>query len=219
MYILIVGGGKIGESLARTLFKANHSIAIIEKDESIAKRLAEELSDALIIAGDGCDPRRLEDAGIEKAKVVVAATGDDEDNLIIAQLAKESFHIPRVVARVNNHKNEQIFQALDIDAVSVTPIISKLIEEEATVGDIITLLALKKGKLAIVEVDLTPESPAVNHPVKDLKLPSDCILASIIRGEQAIFPKGETILQSEDSIIALTSPKHEKDLKKILLGK
>jgi trk system potassium uptake protein TrkA len=219
MYVLIVGGGKVGESLARALSHEGYDVALVEKDEPVSRKIAEELDNVLVVSGDGCDPARLEDAGIARAQVVTAVTGDDEDNLIICQLARDTFGVPRVIARVNNPRNEITFQKLGIDTVSSTTIITKLIEEEATIGDIFTLLALKRGKLSIVEALLKPKAPAVDKPIKELKLPTDSILATIVRENQIIFPKGETKLQAGDSIIALTTIDQEGALREALLGK
>lgn len=219
MYVLIVGGGKVGESLAKALAQGKYSVALVEKEDHIAQRIAEDLDKVLVISGDGCDPARLEDAGIARAQVVAAVTGDDEDNLIICQLAHDTFGVPRVIARVNNPRNESTFQKLGIDAVSSTTLITKLIEEEATIGDIFTLLALKRGKLSIVEAIIIPQSPAANTRIKNLKLPTDSILATVIRGSQIIFAKGETTLMPGDSVIALTSIDQEKALRQALLGK
>ncbi|PIS30868.1 portal protein [Candidatus Saganbacteria bacterium CG08_land_8_20_14_0_20_45_16] len=219
MYVLIVGGGKVGNFLAKTLSKESFDVAIVEKEDSFAQRIAEELDHVLVIAGDGCDPAKLEDAGIARAQVVVAVTGDDEDNLIICQLAKDTFGVPRVIARVNNPRNETTFQKLGLDTVSSTTIITKLIEEEATIGDIFTLLALKRGKLSIVEAILNTKSPAVDKTIKELKLPVQSILATIIRDNQIIFPKGETKLLAGDSVIALSSFDQESALREALQGK
>ena len=219
MYVLIVGAGKVGESLARGLANTGYDVALVEKDESISRKIAEDLDNVLVISGDGCDPARLEDAGVARAQVVTAVTGDDEDNLIICQLARDTFGVPRVIARVNNPRNEITFQKIGIDTVSSTTIITKLIEEEATIGDIFTLLALKRGKLSIVEANLKSASPAVGKSIKELKLPADSILATIIRENQIIFPKGETALHPGDSIIALTTIEQEKALRETLLGK
>jgi trk system potassium uptake protein TrkA len=219
MYVLIVGGGKVGESLAGGLSLTGYDVALVEKNDSFARRIAENLDKVLVINGDGCDPARLEDAGITRAQVVTAVTGDDEDNLIICQLARDTFGVPRVIARVNNPRNEETFQKLGIDTVSSTTIITKLIEEEATIGDIFTLLALKRGKLSIVEAIIKPKSPAVNKNIKDLKLPLDSILATIIRENQIIFAKGETTLLPGDSVIALATIEQEGALREALLGK
>ncbi len=219
MHILIVGGGKVGEALAKNLAKRDHDIIIMEKDEEVAKRLAEDLDNILILAGDGCDPLKLEEAKIEKAAVVVAVTGDDEDNLIICQLAKDSYKVPRVIARVNNPKNEGTFRFLGVDTVSSTQIISKLIEEESTVGDMVTLLSLKKGKISIVEMKIESGSPVANKQIRDLSLPKDSLIISILKGEEVIFPRGESRIEEGTSIIALTSVGGEKTLKKLFLGK
>ncbi|MFH1577107.1 MAG: NAD-binding protein [Candidatus Margulisiibacteriota bacterium] len=219
MYVLVVGGGKVGHSLARTLATKGFDAALVEKEEDIARKIAEDIERVLVIAGDGCDPARLEDAGIARAQVVAAVTGDDEDNLIICQLARDTFGVPRVIARVNNPSNEITFKKLGIDTVSSTTIISKLIEEEATIGDIFTLLALKRGQLSIVEAILNPKSPAVNKSIKELKLPAESILATIVRENQIIFPKGETTLRSGDSVIALAKIEQEKALREALVGK
>ncbi|OGC24867.1 hypothetical protein A2291_01850 [candidate division WOR-1 bacterium RIFOXYB2_FULL_42_35] len=219
MYVLIVGGGKVGNSLAGALSHGKFEVALLEKNETFARRSAEELDNVLVIAGDGCDPARLEDAGINRAQVVTAVTGDDEDNLIICQLARDTFGVPRVIARVNNPRNEITFQKLGIDTVSSTTIITKLIEEETTVSDMFSLLALKRGKLSIVEASLDTKSPVIEKPIKDLKLPADSILASIVRGNQIIFPKGDTRLQPGDSVIALVTIEQEKALRETLLGK
>jgi len=219
MYVLIVGGGKVGEALAKNLEKRGYDIAVLEKDEEIAKTLAEELDNIMILAGDGCDPLKLEEAKIERAKAVVAVTGDDEDNLIICQLAKDSYKVPRVIARVNNPKNEDTFRFLGIDTVSSTQIISKLIEEESTVGDMVTLLSLKKGKVSIVEAKVSSDSPVANKQIRDLSLPKDSLIITIIKGEDVIFPRGDSTIEEGNSIIAITSVGREKSLKKLFLGK
>ncbi len=219
MFIVVVGGGKVGEYLARTLATKKNNIVLIEKDEDIALNLSKALSKVLVISGDGCDPKRLDEAKIERANVVAAVTGDDEDNLIISQLAKETYKVPRVIARVNNPKNEQTFKDLGIDAVSSTILIAKLIEEEATIGDIFTLLSLKRGKISIIEAIINESSPLIKRQIKELKLPSDSIVISIIRENKVIIPKGDTEFQLNDSVLALTTAEKEKELQKALLGK
>jgi trk system potassium uptake protein len=219
MFIIIVGAGKVGKSLARKLQVHKHNIVLIESDPKTAQRVAEENQQSLVIYGDGCDPKILEDAGAERAEVVAAVTGDDEDNLIICQMAKENFDVPRTLARINNPRNEETFHRLGIDGVTSTSIIAKLIEEESTFDDIVTQLTLKRGRLSVVEIILEDESPAANKEVRELNLPEESILTTVIRNNNIIFPKGSTILESHDTIVALTLPGKEKELKIALTGK
>lgn len=218
MYIIIVGGGNVGRYLAKRLLDDKHIVAVIEKELSQCQRLAKEL-DALVIHGDGCDPRYLEEAGIMRADVVAAVTGDDEDNLIICQVAKEKFGAKRTVARVNDSRNERTFSELGVDVpVDANAIIAKIIEEEVSFADFVTLMTFKRGKLAIVRVDLSDESPVINRPVKEIQLPYDSVLVSIIRGDKVIIPKGDTILLPRDDVIALTTIENEKQLLEFLVG-
>ena len=219
MYIIIVGGGKIGHFLGKRLLENKHTVVIIEKDPSICEELAKDL-DTLIINGDGCDLQFLEQAGIERADVVAAVTGDDEDNLVICQLAKEKFNVHRAVAKVNDPKNEHTFSQLGVDVpVDATAIIAKIIEEEVSFADFVNLLSFKRGKLAIVRVDLPEDSPVVNKSLEAIKLPPDSVFVSIIRGEDVIVPKGNTVLKPQDDIIALTLIENEQQLLNVLLGK
>ncbi len=220
MYIVINGGGKVASYLARTLLEANHDVALIEKRDEVVDKLAQELpSRTLIIQGDGCDAAYQEDAGVARADVFAAVTGDDDDNLVACQLAKVAFGVPRAVARVNNPKNEHIFNALGIEAISSTTIISRMIEEEATVGDIRTLASLRKGNMAIVEIELPTDRCVVcNKAVASLDLPSDCVLVAIVRGEEAMTVHGDTELLPGDVVIAFTNVAHERALKKALTG-
>jgi trk system potassium uptake protein TrkA len=220
MYVVINGGGKVASYLARQLLERGHNVALIEKREDIAHKLATELPGSpLIIHGDGCDSVYQEDAGVSRADVFVAATGDDDDNLVACQLAKVAFGVPRTVARVNNPKNEHIFNALGIEAISSTTIISRLIEEEATVGDIRTLMALRKGNMAIVEIELPTDRCVVcGKQVAELNLPVDCLIVALIRGDDVIPVHGDTEMQPGDTVIAFTNVEHERALKKALTG-
>lgn len=220
MYIVINGGGKVASYLAKTLLERGHSVALIEKRDEVAHKLVGELpGHPLIVRGDGCDAAYQEDAGVGRADVFVAATGDDDDNLVSCQLAKVAFGVPRAVARVNNPKNEHIFNALGLEAISSTTIISRMIEEEATVGDIHTLSALRKGDVAIVEVTLPVDRCVVcNKKVMELDLPGDCILVAIMRGDDVITVHGDTVMEPGDTVIAFTNVEHEKTLKKVLTG-
>lgn len=220
MYVVINGGGKVASYLARQLLENNHAVAVIEKRDVVAQKLVTELpGEPLIIHGDGCDSIYQEDAGMSRADVFVAATGDDDDNLVACQLAKVAFGVPRAVARVNNPKNEHIFHALGIEAISSTTIISRLIEEEATIGDIRTLMALRKGHMAIVEIELPVDRCVVcGKKVVDLNLPVDCLIVALIRGDDAMAVHGDTEMQPGDVVIAFTNVQHERALKKALTG-
>lgn len=219
MYILIVGGGKIGFHLAKRLLEKNHTIALVEKDRATCEFIAKEL-DILVINGDGCQPQFLEEAGIERADVVCAVTGDDEDNFIVCSIAKERFGVRRTVARVNDPKNEKSFVELGIDVpVDSTVILARIIEEEVTFSDFVNLLSFKRGRLTIVRVDLPEDSPVIDKRIQDLNLPADSVLVSVIRGDEVILPKGDTVLKAGDDLIALTKIENEQTLLNFLIGK
>jgi len=219
MYILIIGAGKVGYFLAKRLCQGKHTVSIVDKDRTVCDEIAKEL-EALVVNGDGCDPKILEEAGIERADVLAAVTGEDEDNLIVCQLAKEKFNLQRTVGRVNNPDNEHTFNELGVDVpVDSTKIIAKVIEEEVSFSDFVNLMSFKRGKLAIVRVDLPSDSPVINKEVKDITLPQDAVLVSIVRGEEVILPKGNTVLKTGDDVIALTLVGNEPQLLSLLAGK
>ena len=218
MYIIIVGAGKVGYFLSKRLVTGAHTVSVIEKNKALCEEVAKTL-EALIIHGDGCDPRILQEAGVGRADVVAAVTGDDEDNLIICQLAKEQFNVQRTVGRVNNPDNEHAFSELGIDVpVDATKIIAKIIEEEVSFADFVNLMSFKRGKLAIVRIDLPADSPVINKEIKDIELPKDSVLVSIVRGEEVIVPKGDTALRAGDDIIALTLVGNEPQILSLLVG-
>jgi trk system potassium uptake protein TrkA len=219
MYIVIVGGGRIGFNLAQKLIQDKHVVTVIEKDRARANGISQNL-DAMVINGDGCEPRYLEDAQVTKADVVAAVTADDEDNLIVCQLAKEVFKVKRTVARVNNPRNEHIFTALGVDVpVNSTAIIAKIIEEESSFEDFINLMTFKRGKLALIRVDISSDSPVIDKSVKEITLPENSVFVSIVRGENIIVPKGDTVLLKGDDVIALTTIENEQQLLNLLVGK
>ncbi len=216
MFIVISGGGKVGSFLAEHLPRKGHDVVLIEKDPEVCSRIATRTR-ALVINGDACDYRCQEEAGVDRADVFAAVTGEDDDNLVACQLAKVHFNVARTVARVNNPKNERIFNLMGIDAISSTTVIARLIEEETDVGGIITLYTLKKGKFSIVEVEVPSDRcSSCSRPISELELPRECVLVSILRGEDVIIPRGQDVLQPGDSVIAVTSPENEKALKRVL---
>jgi len=219
MNIVIVGAGRIGFNLAQKLVQDKHTVTVIEKDKTKCEGISLSL-DALVINGDGCEPRFLEDAEVGRADVVVAVTADDEDNLVVCQLAKEVFGVRRTVARVNNPKNEHIFTELGVDVpVNATKIIAKIIEEEVSFEDFINLMTFKRGKLALVRVDLSSDSPVINKCIKDVVLPENSVFVTIVRGESIIVPRGDTVLQKGDDVVALTKIENEQALLDMMIGK
>ncbi|NPV59903.1 MAG: TrkA family potassium uptake protein [Actinobacteria bacterium] len=215
--IVIMGGGKVGAFLARDLARKGHHVAVIERDLELCRRLSEG-TDAAVICGDGCELRFLEEADMGEADVFAAVTGDDDDNLVACQLVKTYFRISRVVARINDPRNEGVFRKLGVEGISSTSAIAQLIEERTTVGEIITLHALKKGGLSVVELNLPRDSCAsCGVALRDLGLPRGCVLVSIIREGEAIIPRGSSVLQPGDTIIAVTEPGKERELKRIFV--
>ncbi len=218
MNIVIIGAGRIGFNLAQKLIQDKHAVTVIEIDKTRCEGISLSL-DAMVINGDGCEPRFLEDAEVGRADVVVAVTADDEDNLIVCQLAKEVFGVRRTVARVNNPKNEHIFTELGVDVpVNSTKIIAKIIEEEVSFEDFINLMTFKRGKLALVRVDLSTDSPVINKRVKDVTLPENSVFVTIVRGDNIIVPKGDTVLQKGDDVVALTAIENEQALLDLMIG-
>jgi trk system potassium uptake protein TrkA len=219
MYIIVIGAGKVGYFLAKRLCAGKHTVSIVDKDKQICEEIAKEL-EAIVINGDGCEPEVLEEAGARRADVIASVTGEDEDNLIICQLAKEKFSVHRTIARVNNPDNERIFSELGIDVpVDSTKIIAKIVEEEVSFSDFVNLMSFKRGKLAIVRVDLPEDSPVINKEIKDLRIPPDSVLVSVVRGEEVIVPKGNTVLKQGDDIIAITPIGNESVLLDFLVGR
>ena len=218
MYIIVAGAGKVGHFLAQRLLEDKHTVVVVEKNKDVCQKLAQTLN-LIIVNGDACEPRFLEEAHIERADVIAAVTGEDEDNLVICQLAKEKFGIKRTVARVNDPANEHTFNELGIDVpIDATKIIAKMIEEEVSFTDFVNLMSFKRWKLAIVRVDLNDDSPAVHKNLNELVLPPDSVLVSIIRKDEVVVPKGNTTLAPGDDIIALTLVENEQQLLRALIG-
>ena len=218
MYIIVAGGGKVGHYLTRALIDAGHEVLLIEKDHGRADYLAEELGE-VVTWSDACEVRVMREVGMNRADVVVAITGDDEDNLVICQMAKLKFNVPRTIARVNNPQNEDIFKRLGIDTtVSSTKIIFNLIEQQIETDEIIPLAPLQRGDIELVEVDLGPDSPVIGKTIPNVKLPQDALVVSIMRDGHAILPNIDVEFKEGDSVIALIASGKETELQQIFVA-
>ena len=217
-YIIIAGGGKVGVNLARELYESGHEVAVIEVDSARAAALSNKLECPVYI-GDSSTHDVLEEASTNMARVFVAATGSDQDNLIACQVAKKVFGVPKTIARASNPKNEEVMLHLGVDStVSSTAIIQQVIERELPTVRIKTLLSLQEGAFQILEYPVDANSPAVNHQVKDIALPQESNLIAILRGNATVVPRGDATLLEGDIVVALVDSKHEGQLRTALLG-
>jgi trk system potassium uptake protein TrkA len=219
MYIIIVGGGRLGYYLTEALLREGHEVVIVEKNPSICQTINDELG-TVCIRGDGCETVTLDEIGTARADMLIAVTGDDEDNLVACQVAKHKFNVPRTIARVRNPKNETIFKALGIDVtVSSTDIILENIKEEVPTHPLTHLLTIRDKGLEIVEVKIPPDATTIGKPIKELTLPEGSRLALIIPKElKPRVPTSDTILRDGDRVIAITTPEAEEALRAVLRG-
>ena len=217
MRILIVGGGKAGSFLADVLSE-KFRVTVIEIDPDRCRELNDKLANTRVVCEDGCEPWVLEEAGVANSDVVLAVTGDDEDNLVISYLCKYEYDVPKVIARVNNPKNSWLFTpswGVDV-SVSSPDIIAKIVEEETSLGEVVTLLKLRKGDIALVEITVPDDSPSLGISLAELKLPPETIIVTIGREEALLLPSAETSLMPNDRILAVTNIKNEEVLKRLL---
>jgi len=219
MYIIVVGVGRLGYYLTKALLDEGHEVLGIEKDTIVCETVTDELG-SVCIRGDGCETATLNEVGTGRADMLIAITGDDEDNLVACQVAKHKFNVPFTIARIRNPQNETIFKKLGIDAtVSSTNIILEYIEQEVPTHPLMHLLTIRDKGMEIVEVKIPVESTTVGKSVKELSLPPESKLSLIIRKHQKpLIPRANTILQAEDQIIAVTPPESEDELKAALRG-
>jgi len=219
MYIIIIGGGRLGYYLLKALLNEGHEAFLVEKDAVICQNINEELG-SVCYRGDGCEVATLTEIGTGRADMFVAVTGDDEDNLISCQIAKHKFHVPRTIARIRNPQNAILFKKLGIDVtVSSTDVILEHIEEEVPTHPLTHLLDIREKGLEIVEVKIPSDSPAIGTKIRQLSLPKDSVVALVIRkeGEYRVSTPN-TIIESEDRIIALTHAESEEALRRALRG-
>jgi trk system potassium uptake protein TrkA len=207
MFILIVGGGKVGTYLARGLIKQQHEVIVIEKDARKAQLMTNLLESDVAVVGDGCDPNVLMQAGVARADVVVADTGDDEDNLVVCIITKKH-SAAKCIARVNNPKNKLIFESLDNDrpvvVISSTELILDMIDERVNASDLEPLAKIGRGGLELVQLHITDHSPARGKRIADVSLPRGSVIVAVDRGTgDVVVPNGDTTLQPGDEVIAM----------------
>ena len=218
MFILIAGGGKVGANLARTLLRKNHEVTIIEQRRQRFEALEEEFEHRAIV-GDATELFSLERAGIARPPdLVVAVTGDDEDNIVICQMAREHYGAEKVIARVNDPRNQAHFDLLGVSpTVSATQSIMAMIEHEVPEHELVHLLELRKENIEIVEVQIDKDSPSAGKLVSRLKLPSGSRLIMVMRDGQHEIPDQETELRAGDQVLAILEPGKEDELRRVLL--
>ena len=220
MRAIIAGGGNVGRHLAADLVERGHEVSLIEQEPGPAAKAERSAKGVAVIMGDACELWVLEKASIQTTDVVVAATGDDEDNLVISLLAKQEYSVPRVLARVNHPKNEWLFtEQWGVDAaVSPPHILTSLVEEAITVGDLVRILPLERGRASLVEVTLPEDSPNAGHPLYEMRLPPDAAVVAILREGHVVIPQPETVLTEGDEVIVLTAPEAEAALRNAVMG-
>jgi trk system potassium uptake protein len=217
MYIIVVGGGKVGYYLTKTLVHEGYEVLLIEKNPAKVEVYTERFG-AVVMNGDGAEASTLAAAGAGRADVVISVTGHDEDNLVICQLARHRFKVKRTIARVNNPKNEELFRRLGVDVtVNPTSVILSLIEQQIPDRHFVHLLALRHAKLAVVEASVSPESSICGQYVADVRLPTETSLIAILRASDVIIPTGRTQIMAGDEVIAITRRESEEQLRDLLV--
>jgi trk system potassium uptake protein len=206
MFVIIAGAGRTGSQLARLLLSQGHQVHVVDNRKDILARIHRELPTEIIVDGNPVSPQVLEQAGIATADVLAACTTNDADNLVICYVARSCYNIPRTIARVNNPRDAWLFNEIFKVDVSVNQaeILSHLIEEEMSMGDMMTLLKLRRGKYSLVEEKIPAGAPAIGIQIKDLGLPDQCVIAAILRKGEIIVPRGITTLEENDEVLAVT---------------
>src|SRR5262245_53555507 len=218
MYAIVAGGGKVGFFLARELIDQGHEVLIIENNTERAEFIANELGN-VVLRGNADEASTLAEAGAERADVVIAVTGEDPRNLVLLQVAKRRFGARRTVARINDPRNEGIFRMLGIDAtVNATQVMLSVLEQEIPQANLVPLLRLRNTDVEVVEALISSDSRAVGVPLKDLDMPPESTITVVIRGGNAFFPNGSTVLQPGDEVVALTRSVHEPRLRSLFFA-
>ena len=217
MFVIIAGGGRTGVYLAKMLLRQDHDVRVIELRDHVLSSLHRELPTEVIIEGNPLDISVLQHAGFSKAQVFVAVTTSDEDNLVLCYTARTQFKVGRTIARVNNPRNAWLFnETFGVDVtVNQAEIISSLIEEEMSMGDMMTLLKLRKGNYALVEEKIPEGAVAIGKAIKDLNLPDQCVLAAIFRKGDVVVPHGYTVFEQGDEVLAITDNEGAQEFLKL----
>lgn len=205
MFVLIAGGGRTGTQLANLLLAQNHIVHLIEHRKEILSRIHRELPTEVVFEGNPADFQVLEKAGIQKTQVLVACTSIDAENLAICYLARNNYHVARIIARINNPRNAWLFdEKFHVDvALNQSEIIASLIEEEMSLGDMMTLLKLRRGQYSLIEEKIPPGAKAVGVKILDLNLPEECVIAAIVRQGKVVVPRGVTELAEGDEVFVI----------------
>jgi trk system potassium uptake protein TrkA len=218
VYVIVVGGGKVGYYLTKELLAAGHDVVLLEKDPARARQIADEIG-SVVLAKDGCEGKHLAEAGANRAAIVAAVTGDDEDNLVVCQMAKHHFDVPRTIARVNSPRNEPLFRHLGVDEIiSPTRMILGAVEQDIPVHALLHLAQLEGGATELVEAQIVEGSPAVGRQAADLGLPDGCSLFALLRHDVVQPVRPDTVFQVGDKIIAVTRGETSAGLQQALLG-
>jgi trk system potassium uptake protein len=218
MYVIVVGGGNTGSYLTKLLMDAGHQVKIIEERPPVLDKLKQELPLESIVEGDGSSPTVLEQAQVERANVLAAVTGSDETNLVITSLARYEFNVPRVIARVNNPKNSWLFNSeMGVDVfLNQAEILAQLVAEEMSLGDMMTLLKLRRGRYSVVEEKIPPGAKGIGMALKGINFQEQCVIAAIIRDGKMTLPRGDSIFLEGDEVVAIASPEGAKKLAELL---
>ena len=216
-YAIITGGGKIGYYLARSLINSDYEVLLLEKNAAQYRQLSADLGDVVML-GDGCDPLILKKAGIERADLLVAATGDDADNLVTSQMASHCFGRTRIIARVNNPDNGELFEQLGIrERISGTTAILNLIGQKVSRAPVVLLGALERSNIEAVEMILDEGSPLIGARLSEVRLPKETLIISVLRDGHAMLPNADTVFAADDVLIALIPPELESALREFIV--
>ena len=217
MRVAVAGAGNVGTFIATALVQNGHEVLLIEQNPAVAARI-EAIDGIELRVGDACEVSSLREAALERCDVVVAATGDDEDNLVVSLLAKQEFAVPRVIARVNHPKNQWMFnESWGVDvAVSTPHLITSLVDEAVSVGRLVRLFQLEGGKVGLVEVTLAPDAEVVGKEIKDIAIPRNATFVAIVRRDNVVMPRGDTALQAGDEVLAIVTPDSEDVVRNVL---